>query len=65
MPERPDKRKKKEDATTVFSVRLPNDILEKVDRIAASEDRQRSNMVLIAIKFWLASQEADAVMGKK
>ena len=53
------------DESIVVSVRLPKKLVEKFDRIAEAERRQRSNMMLIALEDWIAIREKQEKQEKK
>jgi predicted transcriptional regulator len=39
---------------------LPPDLVERIDALAASEHRSRTNMIEVAIREWLEAREKDA-----
>ena len=42
---------------TVVSVRMPNKLVDKIDRLAAGERRTRSNMILVLMEKGLAQMK--------
>lgn len=61
MKDRKLKITRKEDEYIIFSIRIKNDIMKKLDDIANNTDRSRNEVINMCLEFALNNLEEDAI----